>query len=66
MDAVISVQLMHQARKLLLCRFLRQRVLDRKEAALLGHAAFCADIGMTCGIVADDNDGSPVFLPVCS
>ncbi|MCY1225554.1 hypothetical protein D9M72_377520 [compost metagenome] len=59
-DAVnggIRIELRNQRGEFFLRGCLRQGVLDRQEAALLGHLALRGNIGVACRIVADDHDG---------
>lgn len=56
MDGRVGIELGHQLLKRFLSGVVGQTVLDRFEAALLGHLALGIDIGMAGRIVADDDD----------
>ena len=45
-----------QRHQVVLGGLLREGVLNGVEATLLGHAALCADIGMACRIITDNDD----------
>ncbi len=55
-DGLVGTQRLDERGKLFLCGLFRQRMLDGLETALLRHAAFRADIGVACRIIADDDD----------
>ncbi len=57
MDALVGVQRLDEAGKILRPRLLWQRVLERGKAAFLSHAALGGNINVACRILADDDDG---------